>query len=426
LITNDPTHSGQKKEQENLLPWQRAQPILEVLSSLSYNTGELDGYLYEIACSVGNLLQLDWTVVTLSCEGQGKVMASSLDLGEGQHIFSVHGTLMNRVVQTGRTLCVEDASQHPEYGCPPAGYVSYLGVPLRTYHGEVLGTICSFCEQPRLFTGEEVRTVELFAERAATAIDNYNMYRKQQQFNQFLEAEVSKRTEELRVAQAQLIEREKLAAIGEFASTIVHEIRNPVTTILMGLNYFKRVCVSDEARERVSLALEETDRLQNLLKEILLYAKPQVLRLEKWELNGLLAEMFGLLAQMPQARLRRLHFIPASEDIYIKGDKDKLKQVLINLVTNACEAIESGETVTCRVERQAEGVSFTVHNGGNPIPAEIFPKLTQPFCSTKSGGTGLGLAIVRRIVEAHGGCLSIESDKKKGTQVTVTILPQSV
>jgi signal transduction histidine kinase len=402
-------------------PWQQAQPILEALSSLSYRTGELDGYLHEIACSVSHLLELDWSVVTLCKDGIERVMASSLDMGEGDHIYSLHGLLTETVVKTGRTLCVEDAKTHPEYGCPPEGYASYLGVPLRTSTGETIGTICSFCMEPRLFTPEETRTVELFAERAATAIDNYHLYQQQLQFNEILEAEVVKRTEELRLAQVQLIEQERLAAIGEFASTIVHEIRNPVTTMVMGLNYFKKTYTNDRDRQRAELALEEADRLQNLLKEILLYAKPQTLQLEELDLNTSIEQMLLTLREMPEAEGRKIEFIPAPTKVSILGDKDKLKQVSINLIRNACEAIDPGEIVICKVEIQSndDRVCFGVRNGGTPIPAELLPKLTQPFCSGKPGGTGLGLAIVKRIVDAHGGMLSIHSDAITGTTIKI-------
>ncbi|MGL5877306.1 MAG: ATP-binding protein [Xenococcaceae cyanobacterium] len=404
-------------------PFQQAQPILEALSSLSYRTGELDGYLHEIACSVSHLLELDWSVVTLCKDKIERVMASSIDMGEGEHIYSLHGLLTDTVVKTGKTLCVENAKTHPEYGCPPEGYVSYLGVPLRTYTGDIIGTICSFCIEPRLFTPQETRTVELFAERAATAIDNYHLYQQQRQFNEILEAEVVKRTEELRLAQAQLIERERLPALGEFASTIVHEIRNPVTTMLMGLNYFQKTCTSSRDRQRAELALEEADRLQNLLKEILLYAKPQTLQLEALELNELIEAMLLSLQEMPEADGRKIKFIPAPTKVTILGDKDKLKQVSINLIRNACEAIDLGEVVTCKIELESEGdrVCLSVHNDGIPIPAELLPKLTQPFCSGKPGGTGLGLAIVKRIVDAHGGALSIQSEALEGTKVNITL-----
>jgi signal transduction histidine kinase len=408
---------------QNPYSWQQAQRVLEVLSSLSYRGNELGSYLQKIACEVSQLLELDWSVVTLCQVGMERVMASSLDMGEGDHIYSLHGTLTSTVVQTGETLCIEDAQVHPEYGKPPEGYVSYLGVALRTSQGEIIGTICSFCKQPRLFMAEEVHTAELFAERAATAIDNYTLYQQQRQFNEALEAEVAKRTEELKAAQARLIERERLAAIGEFASMIVHEIRNPLTTILMGLNYFKRTYLAERDQIRASLALDEAARLQNLLNEILLYAKPQVLQGVSLDVNILVEGILVHLHEMPEAVGRSIEFIPHPSAVKILGDKDKLKQVLINVVRNACEAIAPGESVTCIIEPGTEPsqVCIRVHNKGIPIPADILPKLTQPFCSSKPGGTGLGLAIVKRIVEAHGGILSIQSEVLAGTTVSIQL-----
>ena len=117
--------------------------------------------------------------------------------------------------------------------------------------------------------------MELFAERAATAIDNYHFYQQQCQFNHVLEAEVEKRTAELRATQAKLLEQERLAAIGEFAAIIVHKIRNPLSTMIMELKYFQKTILTDYyPQERLALALSEASRLERLLSEILLYAKP--------------------------------------------------------------------------------------------------------------------------------------------------------
>ncbi|NJO44068.1 MAG: GAF domain-containing protein [Cyanobacteria bacterium RU_5_0] len=402
--------------------WQQAQRILEVLASLSYRAGEIDRYLHQIACGVSQLVGLDWSVVTICQDGKERVMASSLDLGEGDHIYSLHGLLTDTVVQTGRSLAVEDAKQHPEYGRPPEGYISYLGVPLRTPQGEILGTICSFCNQSRSFSVDEVRTVELFAERAATAIDNFRLYQQQQQFNEALEVEVAKRTEELKAAQVQLIEQERLAAVGQFAAMIVHEIRNPMTTIRMGLNYFKKTHLSEPEQERLSLSLDEVNRLENLLREILLYAKPQVLQLTELDVNELISTMLVSLREMPEAVDRLITFVPSESSIDIKGDKDKLKQVMINLVRNACEAIAPVEVVTCSVEKDdPDHIWLRVHNGGTPISPDVLARLTEPFYSTKSGGTGLGLAIVKRIIEAHKGTLLIQSDPVTGTVVSIRL-----
>ena len=403
--------------------WQQAQRILELLSALSYRSSALDSYLKDIACGVSQLLNLDWSVVTFCWADQEKIMASSLDLEAGEHIYSLHGTLTNTVFRTGKTLRVEDTQIQTQYGKPPAGYRSYLGVPLQTPEGKTFGTICSFCVQTRSFSEEELRTVRLFAERAAVAIDNYNLYQQQQDFNQALETEVALRTEQLKATQAQLIEKEKLAAIGQFASMIVHEIRNPVTTMMMGLNALKKLQLKERDLMRLSLAQEEGDRLLELLKQILLYAKPQRLELEPLEVNSFLAEVLSDLQQLPTASGKEIRWIPLPEQLIVQADRNKLKQVVINLVQNACEAIAPGEVVTCSLTREQnpKSICFSTHNWGTPIPEKLLPKLSEPFVSNKSGGTGLGLAIVKQIVNAHQGALSIQSNAVDGTTISLTI-----
>ena len=201
---------------------QQKQRTLEVLSSLSYRNGELNKFLREIAIGVSKLITIDWSVVTL-CQGDfDKILASSIELDDYETTYSLHGVVTGTVVKTGKSLTVDDTKTCTEYGAVPEGYRSYLGIPLRTSQGEVIGTICSFHHQPRKYNSEEVAIVELFAERAATAIDNYQLYQQQCKFNEILEAEVAKRTEELKAAQASLVEKERLAAIGEFASVIIH------------------------------------------------------------------------------------------------------------------------------------------------------------------------------------------------------------
>jgi signal transduction histidine kinase len=191
----------------------------------------------------------------------------------------------------------------------------------------------------------------------------------------------------------------------------------------MGLNYFRRTVLSEAAQERSSLALSEAGRLERLLSEILLYAKPQVLQLSPLDVNEFIHEILMPICEMPEALERQIEFIPAKATVKILGDKDKLKQVFINIVRNACEAIAPGNTINWRVDSHTvpEQVLISVHNGGEPIPPEVLCKLTEPFYSTKPSGTGLGLAIVKRIVNAHGGELSIQSDQLTGTRVSIQL-----
>ncbi|MBE9006146.1 GAF domain-containing protein [Fortiea sp. LEGE XX443] len=410
--------------------WQRERRAIALLSCLNYRSGELCNYLHSIACGVSELLEVHWSVVTLCQKGFETVLASSIDMGEGEHVYSLHGSLVGTVIEIGRPLAVANAVKNPQYGEIPQGYYAYLGIPLRTAEGKVIGTVCSFYREPREFTPEEIQVAEVFAERAATAIDNYHLYQQQCEFNQILESEVEKRTAELRTAQAKLVEQERLAAIGEFAAMIVHEIRNPLTTMIMGLKYFKKTILNEAAKERLSLALSEASRLENLLSEILLYAKPQVLHLGELDVNEFIHELLKSIGDMPEALSRKIDFIPGSSTVKILGDKDKLKQVFINIIRNACEAVSPGDVIRWEVKNSSPGkVGINVCNGGEPIPPEILSKLTQPFFSTKSGGTGLGLAITKRIVNAHGGEFSIHSDAPSGTTVTVqlpVVMPQNL
>jgi signal transduction histidine kinase len=397
------------------------QRILESLSTLSYRTGDLTNYLKEITLNVSRLLQIDWSVVTLCQNGFERVLASSVDFEGMDQLFSLHGSVTNTVVTTGRTLTVEDVRQNLEAGELPDGYLCYLGVPLRTAQGETIGTICSFHRQPRQFSDSEIRTAELFAERAATAIDNYHLYQLQLQFNDRLETEVALRTAELKAAQTQLMEQERLAAIGEFAAMIVHEIRNPLTTLTMGLRYAQKQLQHELAQERLALSISEAHRLERLLSELLTYAKPQTLRLEELELNIWLQTVLNSMSELPEAQGRRINFTGTSHEVRILGDRDKLKQVMINLLRNACEASAIAQAVNCKIECLGSAlVCIQVWNQGEVIPPEVLSKLGQPFFSTKPEGTGLGLAIVNRIVKAHGGQFLIQSDDS-GTCVGIQL-----
>jgi signal transduction histidine kinase len=180
--------------------------------------------------------------------------------------------------------------------------------------------------------------------------------------------------------------------------------------------------LSGSARERLALALEDGDRLQRLLNQILIYAKPQTLHRQALNLNQLVAETLEVFQHSPVALDRKLEFCHSSTPATLVADPDKLKQVLINLVTNACEAVSDGDSIYISIEPfLGDRICLQVCNGGAPIAPEQLPKLTDPFYSTKATGTGLGLAIVQQIIDAHGGDLQIESSAAQGTTVTVLL-----
>lgn len=217
---------------------------------------------------------------------------------------------------------------------------------------------------------------------------------------------------------------ERLAEIGELAAMIVHEVRNPLTTVMMGLQSFRTLDLNERSRLRLELALEEAERLQRLLNEILQYARCQKLQATELEVNRLIHEMLEPIRAMPSAQGRQIHFTP-TDPVWVLGDRDKLKQVFINLISNACEAIAEGERVTWSIEAcsHRRTVCIQIHNSGEPIPPDVLSRLTKPFFTTKSTGNGLGLAIVKQIVEAHRGEFKIISSEAIGGTCVCVVLP---
>ncbi|MEA5462605.1 ATP-binding protein [Leptothoe sp. PORK10 BA2] len=214
-----------------------------------------------------------------------------------------------------------------------------------------------------------------------------------------------------------------LAEVGELASMIVHEIRNPLTTILMGLTSFQKLKLDSRFQSRLDIALEEAERLKRLLNEILLLSKPQTLDRKPIELNQWSTDLLASLQSHPAVTDRVIRFNANPISTIVAADSDKLKQVFINLITNACEAVRAGEKITWDISHssKAEHVTVRINNGGNPIPPSILEKITTPFFTTKSHGNGLGLAIVKRIVLAHKGQFTIASDAVSGTTVTIQL-----
>jgi len=215
----------------------------------------------------------------------------------------------------------------------------------------------------------------------------------------------------------------RLAAIGQFTSSIVHEIRTPLATIGMALEHLAGLDdLHEGSRRRALLALNESRRLGRLLENILLYAKP--LTLQRQPLR--LAEVVDGLATQAPFDAPRLHIDRASLEALppVPADHDRITQVLLNLLQNAVEANgedERGVHLHGKLATDGRAVVLIVENGGPPIREEQMVHLFEPFYTTKASGTGLGLPIVHRMVQAHGGSVRISSNDKEGTRVEVLL-----
>lgn len=220
-----------------------------------------------------------------------------------------------------------------------------------------------------------------------------------------------------------LAEHARLAAIGHFASSIAHEIRSPLATISLALDYFCKAEMPESATMRARLAQQEAARVARLLEDMLTYAKPLRLNAAPLGLRPLVEDFLATHGELAAEHCQTFRLLPDGAGGEVLGDRDRLFQVLLNLTRNACEAAPKGSLIELALELRPElgTAALTVTNPGTPLSPEALTRLTEPFYTTKASGTGLGLAIVKRLVEAHGGELGFASAAEFGTRATVTL-----
>ncbi|MEM6752048.1 MAG: ATP-binding protein [Cyanobacteria bacterium P01_C01_bin.38] len=369
---------------------------------------ELSNFLYQTACKISKLANCSQLIIVICQEGREKIIVSN----DTTYKPKKYKNIINKTIKYIR--------QNREY---KKAFDQYIYIPLKIINGEIVGAICALKKQALSYTKEEILTLEMFAELAATKIHNYRLSQQQKKMNSVFQTKIANYVKELNVVKAKLDRSIHLTKVGEFTASIIHEIRNSLTIVKMGLEYFNKVDnLPQPAKERLSLSTSEEKRLERLLQEILLYSKPNNLQLSSLDVNTIIEKSLTLIEQMPQAKGRIIEFKPFPQTINILGDADKLKQIFINLLRNACEAVENGELIKWRVcYPHQDYVRISINNGGKTIPSFDLSQITQPFYSTKSDGTGLGLSVVEQIVKAHGGKLSIQSNLITGTTVNVEL-----
>jgi len=214
----------------------------------------------------------------------------------------------------------------------------------------------------------------------------------------------------------------RLAALGQFAAAIAHDIRTPLTSISLNVQILRRkLQLSDDDREHLDIALEELARLDRSVAEILDFAKPVKLTAEEIDVGDLLEDAAKGLSPVLSERGVALRYEPSSS-LTIHGDPQRLRQVLANLVGNAADASRPGAEVTLRATPANDGqVAIEIEDRGSGIGAEDLPRIFEPFFTTRPDGTGLGLAICHKVVRAHGGDIRVRSTVGEGSTFTVML-----
>jgi signal transduction histidine kinase len=253
--------------------------------------------------------------------------------------------------------------------------------------------------------------------------------------NQGLEEIVDKRTaalqasiDEVKTMSQQLLQAEKLATMGELASSIAHELNNPLATVSLRVESLIAQTTGDDPRLReLRIIGQEVERMGNLVSNLLQFSRrsqPQISTVNVCEEIEKTIELVHYHLRKHNVAVAR-EFKP--EGPLIHADRQQLRQLFLNLFTNANDAMPEGGTLTIRVIRHSEEkqICIEIADTGVGIPPEILPKVLEPFYTTKpeGKGTGLGLAICRRIAQAHNGTLNITSEGSpgNGTRVCITL-----
>jgi signal transduction histidine kinase len=225
---------------------------------------------------------------------------------------------------------------------------------------------------------------------------------------------------ELRAAQSELVRKEQLAVVGELSAVVAHEVRNPLAVITNAVATLKRPNIDAEARETLlGILSEETARLNQLVGDLLHYARPLSVEPESVALQDLIAKVTSPL----QNRVDLDFDIKTADDTpRVGGDPLLLRQALENVVNNAAQAMPTGGVITIElgpVFEGCDGVALTVRDDGEGMDTVVRQRALDPFFTTRPAGTGLGLAIVARVVDAHSGRLTIRSERGSGTEVRI-------
>ncbi|MDE3119492.1 MAG: PAS domain S-box protein [Nitrospirota bacterium] len=236
---------------------------------------------------------------------------------------------------------------------------------------------------------------------------------------------------QVRDMQEAMRRREWLATLGEMSAGMAHEIRNPLAALAGAMQMLRRDVALEETNARLmDIAVREATRLDAIITEFLLYARPPALNLKECDVNEVLSETLDLLRHQAASR-PDVRIVPQLRPgpMTARVDPDQIKQVFWNLATNALEAMPSGGQLAISTGRRWVGagtrsgdvIEITFHDTGEGIKSEALDKIFLPFFTTKREGSGLGLAAVHRIVDLHGGWIRVDSQEGKGSRFVVCL-----
>ncbi|WP_224427931.1 MULTISPECIES: PAS domain S-box protein [Bacillaceae] len=224
-----------------------------------------------------------------------------------------------------------------------------------------------------------------------------------------------KRTEEV------LHRQDKLAAVGQLAAGVAHEIRNPLTSIKGYAEFLSMDETEKDRQEYFDIILDEIERVNSIVEEFMLLSKPTVSVLERKPLLPIIDNVVSILDYQLRKSKIKLNRIYEEPNLFVECDENKLKQVFLNFIKNAVEAMPNGGSIEITVKREDEDITIMIKDSGIGMSKEQIKKLGEPFFTTKKDGNGLGLMVSFKIIENLNGKVYIDSEQNKGTSFHITL-----
>jgi two-component system sensor histidine kinase HydH len=403
-------------------------------------TDELEGLCSEMQLIAAESTQSERAAIYLLDPAARELVMATVphgydgDLAQRHRRTSLDGPLMGDAIRTLKPV-IFSASSLPELyraACLAAGFVEFAVVPLHS-DGALTGTLNLARTREEPYAPGTVQLALALADQISVQIERGRLYvdekeraRKLARLND----ELRKSYEELARAQNELVRRERLASLGELAVLVAHEVRNPLGVMFNVASQLRKLLPPKprEAALLVGILQEEADRLDRIVKDFLDFGRPASPRPKPIDIGAVIdgaIELTRLALRGAQTEQVAWHVDIGPQARHLVADEHLVRQVLVNLFTNAVEAQTSAGAVwvkTSRCEHEGrEYLRLSIEDAGATVPSEIFAHAFEPFFTTKASGTGLGLTIVRRTVEAHSGRVSIGPRDAGGTVVTLML-----
>jgi signal transduction histidine kinase/HAMP domain-containing protein len=387
----------------------------------------LERTMRAVSAGIGSIMLLDRDRQTLRIAvGRGLQEA-----GRGPVEVKVGEGIAGKVVEMGEAVVVEDIEKDPRFGRsndPRYGGGSFICMPLRVAE-RIVGVVNLSKKEVApggtgVFSQTDLQFLNALATYTAYAVDNARLFEEAQQATQRLQEVVEDQKLRLSLAQQQMIQAAKLSALGELVAGVAHELNNPLT-VLVGASDILEQQAPDDLKEYAQMIREATDAARHIVRGLLTFGRQMPLERRHVMLDELIDKVLALTAADLRIESVKIDRDMEADLPPVWADGNQLQQVLVNLVTNAKQAMAEQPEAQRRLKvitrsLGPDRVRISLEDTGPGIPADVLPKIFDPFVTTKgSAGTGLGLSISYGIIREHGG--HITADSRPGHGATFTI-----